>query len=190
MDQQLPLFPLPTHILPGGRLPLRIFEPQYLRMVKECCEQQHDFGVVMVTTISNTNHGQILPIGTRVSIVDFDDLGNGLLGITVEGRQKFQIESIDVDSDGLRVGNVTALPNWPDENIPEDAKFIATRLAEIYEEYPELNKLYEQKDLSNLTWVCQRWLELLPVSPNAKQSLIAQFDCHEAEKLLNQIISH
>jgi Lon protease-like protein len=191
MDEaRLPLFPLPTHILPGGRLPLRIFEPRYVRMVKECCEHGRDFGVVMVAPIDDGLHGQILPIGTRVRIIDFDRLENELLGITIEGQQKFEIISIDAEFDGLNVGQVTYLPNWPAELIPDERKFIANKLAEIYNEYPGLNQLYQDKELTNLSWVCQRWIEILPVTAHAKQSMIAELDCHKAELLLNQIIGH
>jgi len=33
----LPVFPLGSVLYPGGLLPLRIFEPRYLAMVRECC---------------------------------------------------------------------------------------------------------------------------------------------------------
>ncbi|MGL4715609.1 MAG: LON peptidase substrate-binding domain-containing protein, partial [Aeromonas sp.] len=32
---QLALFPLSAHLLPGGIMPLRIFEPRYQRMIAE-----------------------------------------------------------------------------------------------------------------------------------------------------------
>jgi len=34
---QIPLFPLSTVVLPGGQLPLRLFEPRYIDMVMVYC---------------------------------------------------------------------------------------------------------------------------------------------------------
>ena len=35
-----PIFPLNTIVFPGGYLPLRIFEPRYLEMVKNCLKEK------------------------------------------------------------------------------------------------------------------------------------------------------
>ena len=43
--QQLALFPLPSHILPGGKLPLRLFEPRHLQMLKESFLEDRGFGI-------------------------------------------------------------------------------------------------------------------------------------------------
>lgn len=51
MDEVLPLFPLGTVLLPGARLPLTIFEPRYvdlLRMLVERPERERCFGVVAI----------------------------------------------------------------------------------------------------------------------------------------------
>ncbi|MGL5708030.1 MAG: LON peptidase substrate-binding domain-containing protein, partial [Aeromonas sp.] len=45
--QPLALFPLPSHILPGGKLPLRLFEPRHLQMLKESFINNQGFGIVM-----------------------------------------------------------------------------------------------------------------------------------------------
>ena len=45
--QHLALFPLPSHILPGGKLPLRLFEPRHLQMLKESFIDDRGFGIVM-----------------------------------------------------------------------------------------------------------------------------------------------
>ena len=36
----LVLFPLSAHLLPGGIMPLRIFEPRYQRMIAESRERE------------------------------------------------------------------------------------------------------------------------------------------------------
>ena len=40
LSRDLPLFPLNVNVLPGGYLPLQIFEPRYLDMVKNSMSQE------------------------------------------------------------------------------------------------------------------------------------------------------
>jgi uncharacterized protein len=82
----IPLFPLSAHLLPGGHMALRIFEPRYVRMVKEACAGNGYFVLCMLNSRGDqTSNEHIFPIGTLCKIVDFDLLDDGLLGINVEG---------------------------------------------------------------------------------------------------------
>ena len=42
------MFPLSTVLYPGGRLELRIFEPRYLDLVRECTRDERGFGVCLI----------------------------------------------------------------------------------------------------------------------------------------------
>ena len=42
---EIPLFPLPMVLFPGGKLPLQIFEPRYLDMVKNCMREEIGFEI-------------------------------------------------------------------------------------------------------------------------------------------------
>ena len=45
-----PMFPLQSALLPGEPLPLRIFEPRYSQLVRDCLEMTDPaFGVVLIT---------------------------------------------------------------------------------------------------------------------------------------------
>ena len=44
----MPIFPLRTVLFPGGVLPLRIFEPRYVDMIRWCMREQANFGVVLL----------------------------------------------------------------------------------------------------------------------------------------------
>ena len=43
----LPLFPLQVVLLPGGELPLHIFEDRYKEMMREVIRDHLEFGVVL-----------------------------------------------------------------------------------------------------------------------------------------------
>ena len=45
--ERIPLFPLNVVLLPGGDLPLHIFEPRYRRMVHDCIECKTEFGMLL-----------------------------------------------------------------------------------------------------------------------------------------------
>ena len=93
----IPLFPLPLVVFPGGRLHLQILETRYIDMVKNCLREGDGFGVIMITEGDQflRDLEQQLPavsrFGTYCTIVDFDLLPNGMLGIIVEGVKKFVI---------------------------------------------------------------------------------------------------
>lgn len=82
------LFPLTSVVLPEGKMNLRIFEPRYIRMVKECSSKNMGFGVCLVGNDGDPKEvGNVSSIGSLVRIVDFETLSDGLLGITVVGEK-------------------------------------------------------------------------------------------------------
>src|SRR5258707_10891519 len=44
---RIPLFPLNVVLLPGGDLPLHIFEPRYRKMVRDCLDNKSEFGMLL-----------------------------------------------------------------------------------------------------------------------------------------------
>ena len=90
---KLPVFPLGLVVLPGTIQTLQIFEPRYLSMVKNCMTTNTGF---VITLSKNNQSGEsFMSQGTFVEIIDFNQLPNGLLGITVKGSQKVSIKSVE-----------------------------------------------------------------------------------------------
>lgn len=83
---RIPLFPLNVVLLPGGDLPLHIFEPRYRRMVHQCIEQKTPFGMLLSLPKG------VVRVGCTAEIVDvpmrYDD---GRLDIVTVGREPFRI---------------------------------------------------------------------------------------------------
>jgi Lon protease-like protein len=186
---KLPLFPLSAHLLPGGRMSLRIFEPRYVRLVKEACAADTGFGICMVNAQGDRNKNEhIYSIGTYVKVVDFNLLGDGLLGITVEGQRCFEITSITTESDELRIGECQWLGEWSAQPAGPSISPINERLIEIFDKYPELKILYQNPKFNDPIWVIYRWLELLPVNAEQKQQFLQQKDCIKALDFLTQLV--
>ncbi|GAA5190318.1 LON peptidase substrate-binding domain-containing protein [Ferrimonas gelatinilytica] len=185
----LPLFPLPSHVLPGGRMALRIFEPRYLRMVKESYNGTNGFAICMLNEQGSVDANQhIWPIATRVQIVDFTPLEDGLLGLTVEGVERIEIGSIQTQWDGLRVADASALPNWPEQPVSAEHTQAKDCLKRVFDDYPELHSLYPQPHFDDASWVALRWLELVPLPGNEKQVLYRHADAGPTLTMLSSLL--
>ncbi len=179
----LPLFPIDLYLLPEGIGKLKIFEPRYLRLVKlALAEPKNSFGLCM--RINN----DLCKFGTRVAITDFDRLTDGSLSITIQGIEKFIIDHHWKGKDGLRFGEVKMIPNWHKTDIEGEDRHIAESLKAIFQEYPEYAYHYPSPNFQDMTWICQRWLEILPLEINQKQWFMSRLDHTDALFFLHDVI--
>ena len=74
---RLPLFPLSIHLFPGGIIPLRIFEPRYLRLL--ALSQVQGFGLCLLGTRRSDGQTPLLALGTRVEVIEWCDAINARL---------------------------------------------------------------------------------------------------------------
>lgn len=174
--RELPLFPLGTVLFQGGNLQLQIFEPRYLDMVSRCMRSGSPFGVVLIRRGSDTWDAgvpgpELFDIGTEAHIVDFNQLGNGRLGITVRGARKFRVRSAVKQGDHLLIGRVVYLPEEPAMAIGREHKDLVDLLRELLT-HPGVQKLNLDIDLNDARSVGWRLSELLPIEAEIKQSLL------------------
>lgn len=174
---ELPLFPLNSVVFPGGALPLRLFEPRYLDMVKECMRNEHGFGIVLIK--SGTEAGQAAEVyktGTECRIEDWETLPDGLLGITAYGENKIQIEETYIKPNQLLVGQVQYREMESDVELPEEFDAMRTLLQKVITQvgkpYTTLPAGYDYAG-----WVGARLTELLPLQSDIKQRLL-EIDDH------------
>ncbi|MGL4900377.1 MAG: LON peptidase substrate-binding domain-containing protein [Shewanella sp.] len=182
---KLPLFPLPICLLPEGFTQLRIFEPRYKRLVAESLKSAQGFGLCMLEQQSNL----IQPIGTLAHIIDFETLADGMLGILVQGIQRFELKQFVSESDGLKYGEVTLLDNWPRAPITPNDRYLSDMLHTIFSRYPKHLQHYQKQQFNDIAWVCQRWLEILPIAPTDKYACINTQDHLIARDFLRAILN-
>ncbi|MFC3022317.1 LON peptidase substrate-binding domain-containing protein [Vibrio zhugei] len=178
--QSIMLFPLSSIVMPEGKMALRIFEPRYQRMVAECMKSDASFGMCLSDLHTGGGEPPLSQFGTQVKIVDFERLKDGMLGITVVGTQRFRIDSIEVESDGLRIAQVEWQTNWPMQEMVQGDAYLAERLQEIYQEIPQVGQLYPHCFFDDACWVTQRWLELMPLTYEQFDQLSRHDDCQIA----------
>ena len=167
----IPLFPLNTFLFPEGELQLRLFEPRYLDMISECLRTGSGFGICLIREGEEAGvAADFFPMGTYVKVIDWDQMDDGLLGITVKGERRFRVEKSEVRQDNLCLGEITWL-NEDDDLLPVSYQNFSDLLKEIANRY-ELPLVKEAERFEKANWVSERLAELLPFEISAKQALL------------------
>lgn len=191
--QTIPLFPLRTVLFPGGTLPLRIFEPRYVDMIRWCMRESSGFGVVLLkegsdvldaSTAADTPN--IFSVGTEAQIIDFDQADNGLLGIVARGGEKFRVLGCGTESDGLLRGQVQRFTE-PAGPIAEDYQPLLDVLKDLLA-HPLIQELNPQTDISEDRSVSHRLADLLPIAPELKQAFLEMADPQQRLAQLDLVV--
>lgn len=169
----VPLFPLKAVLFPGGLLPLRIFEARYLDMIGRCMRSRQPFGVLMIVEGSEVGPAQTASIGTLAEVVDWRREPDGLLGISVAGRDRFSVSEVALQDDGLYVGRATRLAAEPSLTLPADYGDLARLLQQVL---PKLGGGHEADGFDDATWVGYRLAEILPLTLDDKQACLEMQD--------------
>lgn len=172
---EIPLFPLQTVLFPGGPLPLRIFEPRYVDMISRCLKSGVGFGVLLIKAGEETGPASMQQLGTVATIVDWDQLNDGTLGVVVIGGARFLLRSSRRRDDGLNVGIVDLLEPEPVVPLPESFHDMTRLLEGVFE---DLGPHYRHvtPDFGDAGWVGCRLAELLPIDVEHKQHCLELFD--------------
>jgi len=117
----LPVFPLPNAVVfPGGLLPLNIFEPRYLNMVKDAMKNEQLLG--MVQTSNAETPPELYKTGCAARIIRYEETSDGRLEILLAGICRFDISEELSSIRGYRL----VVPNWErfalDYNSDDPAK--------------------------------------------------------------------
>ncbi len=171
---EVALFPLSQVVLPHGRMKLRVFEPRYVRLVREACAGERPFASALLNPyVAQPHPDRIFPVVTLVRVTDFNQLDDGLLGITIEGIQRLEIRSRWQENDGLHVASCIEMGDWHDSEFLPAHRQLSQELAIIFEQNPQLDALYPVKQWQSPRWLAQRWIEVLTMPPALKNQLMA-----------------
>lgn len=177
--ETIPLFPLNSVMFPKGRISLQIFESRYVDMVRQCLRDGSGFGIVLISTGSEVARaGQKLDVhrvGTYCDVVDWNQLPNGLLGITAEGRRTFQLVETWRESNQLCRAVVKFRAQ---DAINADAVEVGQEFSEYVDllkglsRHPAIADLKLDVSFDNLREVAWRLSDLLPIANKEKQTLL------------------
>ncbi|NJA05879.1 peptidase S16 [Methylococcaceae bacterium WWC4] len=159
------LFPLNIPLFPKCTLQLQIFEQRYIKMISACLRSGSSFTVcllregfekqeVLVNADAPAKNESIFySIGTSAKIIDFGQMPNGLLSISLRGEQRQSLDEIHQQADGLwlaKTGNLEEVNVCNGEVLPIWAAVLKSLIqsgvvscseAELYD-HPELAMNY------------------------------------------------
>ena len=193
---RLPLFPLRSVLFPGGLLPLQIFEVRYLDMIGRCHREGAPFGVVCLTEGSDTRQRADTPGGDGFAREAFHPVGTlaridllqrprpGLMLIRCTGTQRFRLRRSEPGPYGLWLGDIEPIADDAAVPVPDDLAFARTGLQrvlrQITADLPDAPGAAEALPIApphhwdDCGWLANRWCDLLPLEPAAKQRLLEQ----------------
>jgi Lon protease-like protein len=150
----LPIFPLPNCVLlPGGLLPLHVFEPRYRLMTRRVLDADHEFGVVLIERGSEVGGDDVrTSIGTVARIIEAAELDDGRFVLLLRGVGRAELARelpITRQYRLVEARELTDMPADPAEAVDHQRRLISLcdRLAEVIEQGgPQLRDLVRAFD--------------------------------------------
>ena len=192
--RNIPLFPLRAVLFDGGRLPLRIFEPRYMDMIGSCMRKDTPFGVVLIRQgrdarlSADDEQPEIFDVGTEATIIDFNQLEAGMLGILARGGRKFRVRETWELKNHLLMGRVERLPEEPSGMTTVEHGPLLDLLRQLLK-HPMIEKLELEIDFEDARDLGWRLAELLPIEPEVKQGLLELERPDERLAALDRLVS-
>ena len=189
LPKSLAIFPLPGAVLlPGGQLPLNIFEPRYLDMVRDAMAGSKMIGMIQPSDITaGMEHPPVYKVGCAGAVTSFKETKDGRFLITLTGIARFAIvEELQTTTRYRQV-----VPDWfrfeSDLDVAEGAAIDQTRLIASMRRYLDLQGIKVDWSavrgaspialVTFLTMAC-------PFSPLEKQALLEADDLDRRAELV------
>jgi Lon protease-like protein len=119
----MPMFPLGTVLLPAMPLPLRIFEPRYLKLLGDLLEStEPEFGVVLIERGPEVGGGEKrMDLGTIAKVTNIGTTEQ-FYGLESVGSKRFRVNAWLPD-DPYPIADIDFLPDlvWEDSLMPSRA---------------------------------------------------------------------
>ena len=188
MSERLPIFALHSVLMPGGTLTLQVFETRYLDMVSACMREERPFAVNLIHQGREVGDAaEVFPTGTTARVVDWTQLPNGLLGLTLLGERRFHGQALEADARQL----LSCAPEWlpEDKALPlrEHDEHLASLLLTL-SQHPSAPLRVTQELLDDAAWVGWRLTERLPVPLELKQQVLQLDEPYERLDLLHRTL--
>ena len=199
LPDTLPIFPLSgVLLLPGGKLPLNVFEPRYLAMVFDALAGHRMIGMVQPLQPGGyagdglpTDDGRpkVHKVGCAGRIVSFNETEDGRLLLALSGVCRFEIvRELDLAQGGYRRVSTVFSPfradlDHADEAVDLDRERLMAGLAAFFRsrnlstDWDAVKQAADASLVSSLSMV-------LPVGPSEKQALLEAADATARAKLL------
>lgn len=197
LPDSLAIFPLRgALLLPGGQLPLRIFEPRYLAMIEDALKTHRLIGMVQPRSAhEDMGSAETYEVGCAGRISAFSETDEGHVMITLSGLIRFSIKDELASTRGYRVVTPNYGPFRDDMRAQDDAVFALDqeqpKLLSVVKTYFDtqgfqadwdaLKKTPLDQLITSLSMIC-------PFEPAEKQALLEAKTLQERLNTLTQVM--
>lgn len=184
---RFPIFPLPGAILlPGGNLPLNIFEPRYLQMTRDAMRTDRVIGMIQPNGGSG-ERPSLYPIGCAGRITSFAETQDGRYLITLTGVCRFDVvEELEVTTPYRQV--IASYQRWQGDLEPAQPSDslrppLVCALRSYFEVY-EISADWGQVEAAPLAGLITSLAMICPFEPCEKQALLEAADAEQRARIL------
>lgn len=188
----IPLFPLSgALLLPGGSLPLNIFEPRYLAMIQDAMASGHRMiGMIQphadITGDVKGGRNGYYEIGCAGRISEFSESDDGRFIISLSGVARFTCHNHHLDEAGYVIGDVD-FAKFQADLVPDEAAIARDNLLSILRSYfdvkgfsadwSHIDDCEDERLVTTLSMIC-------PFGHTEKQALLEAPDLVQRTQLL------
>ncbi len=197
LPDEIPVFPLPgAMLLPGGQLPLNIFEPRYLNMVEDALTADRLIGMIQPVAEKDerliADGVTLYKIGCAGRLTQFMETEDGRYVITLTGLIRFRVaDELDM-RDGYRRVRPDFSPYIEDMTRDRDTVAVSGRdkLVAAMSRYFDIKGI--EADMSNIgdapdALLVDTLAMTCPLEPGEKQALLECPDTDKRAELLTSI---
>jgi Lon protease-like protein len=183
----MPMFPLGSVLIPAMPLPLRIFEPRYLKLLGDLVASENpEFGVVLIERGQEVGGGEKrMSLGTIASVTDIGT-SEEFYGLESVGSRRFRVNAWLPD-DPYPIADIDFLPDliWDDTLMPSRVH-LETKVRQLLAFASEFGDLQYSADVElsdDPMQACWQLAGVLPIGQLDQMDLLAS---QSAEELISR----
>lgn len=183
----IPMFPMGSVLMPAMPLPLRIFEPRYLKLLGDLVATENpEFGVVLIERGQEVGGGEKrMEIGTIASVTNIGTLEE-FYGLESIGTKRFRVNAWLPD-DPYPIADVDFIPDlvWDDTLMPSRVH-LETKVRQLLAFASEFGDLQYSSDVElsdDPMEACWQLAGVLPVGQLDQMDLLGS---QSAEELIGR----
>jgi len=183
----MPMFPLGSVLLPSMPLPLRIFEPRYLKLLGDLVtSEEPEFGVVLIERGTEVGGGEKrMNLGTIAKVTNIGTTED-FYGLESYGSTRFRVNAWLPD-DPYPIADIDFLPDliW-DDNLMPSRVHLETKVRQLLafaSEFGDLQFNSEVELSEDPIDACWQLAGILPVGQLDQMDLLAS---QSAEELISR----
>lgn len=180
LPSSLPIFPLSNAIvLPGGHLPLNVFEPRYLNMFKDVMKDTQLIGMIQPKG-HHPQDSETLPtlfdVGCAARVTRYEETSDGRLEVVLTGLCRFSVQKEISSMRGYRV----IVPDWGNyeldydssESVSQENRMLLNGSLRQYFTYKNLDVDWGSFSQVSTETLLNNLIAQLALAPEDKQMLI------------------